>query len=189
MNRQIRRLVPLLLATLTVTLAGVGCGEKPEDGEKNGDRDSGAASPAGNAAVKSATITMSRQMTDVVKGVRSVADAAPAERALSAIVDDYIAAVSDKVSDPNTLGQLEKDRGVKQASTDLKAALDSLQARDPEAGALVRAAIVRQSGRIYTIGRGGISNEDIEKMMAPQQGNAAADAAAPDTAAADSGTR
>ena len=77
---------------------------------------------------------------------------------------------------------------MKQASTDLKVALDSLQARDPEAGALVRAAIVKQSGRIYNIGREGFSNEEIEKMMGPR-GDAETEAAAPDTTAADSGTR
>jgi hypothetical protein len=185
MRREIRRFVPLLLLALSLTASG--CSEKPDDGKKKGEN-AVAASPADDAAVKSATIVMSQRMTGVVLTVRSAADAAAAERSLTEIVDDYIAAVSDKVSDPNLLGQLEKDRGVRQASAELKRALDSLQAHDPEAGALVRAAIVKESGRIYNIGRQGLSDEEIEKMMAPA-GGAPAEGRAPDTKAADSGAR
>ena len=183
MPLELRRYLTLLFATIAVV--ALGCGEKPEEGTTKGDRDSVVASPADDAGVKSATITMSRRMTEVVDKVRSVDDAAAAERSLSAIVDDYIAAISPKVSDANLLAALEKDRGVKQASQQLKDALDSLQARAPDAAALVRSAIVSQSGRIYAIGRGGISNDEIEKMM---ERDAQAQSPPSDTAA-DSGAR
>lgn len=174
----------LLLLLLPFSVAAISCGDEAGDSGKESDT-TAAPSAAGDADVIRATIAMSSKMADVVRSVKAVDDIVPAELSLTAIVDEYIAAVSGKVSDPNELRLLEKDRSVKEASMALRGALDSLQARDPEAAALLMKAIVTQGGRIDNIGRGGLSDETIEEALMRGRGQGEGDTAG----TADTGAR